>query len=195
MKTIFAIFLLIAACSTTAVSQTGKKYYTDTALVDQDGRRHRLWSDLMKGKTVVVIPFNGWCVPLGPPLLHSDCAGTEALLMEKMKAVQEELRGRAGEFNILALSVNEADAPERSKAVAEKYKLGPNFYLLTGDRKRTVRLAEKFGVHIVDRTQGGVIIKIGNTKTGLWNGGNGMDEPSETAKDVLWVMDGTNSSQ
>src|SRR5687768_7325608 len=50
-------------------SSAGEKYFSDVELLDQDGRKVRFYTDLLKGKTVVVNSFFTTCTSVCPPMI------------------------------------------------------------------------------------------------------------------------------
>jgi protein SCO1/2 len=183
MKNRFPIFLLILACSATVFGQgkdQAKAYFTDTVVVDQDGKTHRLYSDLMEGKTVVVMAFHADCTSVGPPMLAT------------IRRLQDELGPRAGEFNILAVSVDtgpDGDTPAKSKALKEKHKLGPNIYFLTGEKANVDLVAKKFGYYVANKDDHTTVLTMGNTKTGLWKKVYGLAKADDIKASLLSVLD------
>jgi protein SCO1/2 len=45
-----------------------QKYFSDVELLDQDGRKLRFYSDVLKGKTVVINAFFTTCTSVCPPM-------------------------------------------------------------------------------------------------------------------------------
>ncbi len=89
MRTIFALLALVSLLwlfTSTIQAQTPKesatqadsraqpgetaaqKYFTDVELLNQHNQTMRFYSDLMKGRTVVVIPFFTSCTGSCPPM-------------------------------------------------------------------------------------------------------------------------------
>jgi protein SCO1/2 len=72
-----------------------QKYFTDTVLVDQNGERMRFYTDLMKGKTVVIDTF------------FATCQGSCLPMNRNLAQIQEGLGDRLGkDVNILSISVD-----------------------------------------------------------------------------------------
>ena len=59
------------------------KWFSDVELLDQDGRKVRFYSDVLKGKTVVVNAFFTTCTSVCPPMNRN------------MEKIQEALGDRA----------------------------------------------------------------------------------------------------
>ena len=80
-----SVSLLFAACATAQTkpaephdhshmakkeeaSTPAAKYFTDVELINQDGKKVRFYSDVLKGKTVVVNAFFTTCTSVCPPM-------------------------------------------------------------------------------------------------------------------------------
>jgi protein SCO1/2 len=97
MKIVFVILLLLLFFSVAALAQTknpAKAYFPDVPLIDQDGKTHRFYSDLLEGKVVIISSFHSNCTSIGPPM------------MATLKKIQQSLASRAGEFDIISISVD-----------------------------------------------------------------------------------------
>ncbi len=81
------------------------KYFSDVELLDQDGRKVRFYSDMLKGKIVVVNAFFTTCTSVCPPMNRS------------MEKIQEALGDRLGkEVFLVSISVDPlTDTPPRIK--------------------------------------------------------------------------------
>ena len=92
-----------------AAKSEAQKWFTDVELLDQDGRRLRLYSDLLKGKTVVVNAFFATCKGVCPPM------------SENLRRVQEAFKGRVGkDLHIISITVDpETDTPALLKDYAK----------------------------------------------------------------------------
>src|SRR6185503_10613230 len=62
----------------------GQNYFTDVELLNQDGKKVRFYSDVLKGKTVVVNAFFTTCTSVCPPMNRN------------MEKIQEVLGDRIG---------------------------------------------------------------------------------------------------
>jgi len=167
-----------AAAAAQATDADARKYFTDTEVVDQNGKKLRLYSDLMDGKTVIVLPFYSTDTAVAPVLIRT------------LASLQNTYRDRSGEFNIIAVSVDPVvDTPSRNKALATKYNLGPNFYFITGEKNNVDLVAKKFGIYVENKTGSTSIILIGNNKTGLWKKAFGLGKPEDLEAVFRSVID------
>src|ERR1700753_2649773 len=82
-----------------------QKYFTDVVLIDQEGKRMRFYSDLLKDKVVIINAFFATCTGSCPPMSHN------------LARVQDALGDRMGkDVIILSITVDPAMAtPARLK--------------------------------------------------------------------------------
>src|SRR5918997_7020658 len=100
------------------------KYFTDVELLDQDGKKVRFYTDVLKGKTVVVNAFFTTCTSVCPPMNRS------------FEKIQEALGDRLGkDVFLVSLTVDPAtDTPARLKEYAAKFHARPGWAFLTGKK-------------------------------------------------------------
>lgn len=147
-------------------------YFTDVELHDQYGKSLRLYSDLMKGKIVVINPF------------FIECTGTCPVMNAKMEELQAHVGDRLGrDVVFISITVDpENDTPEKLKAYADRFHAGPGWHFLSGSPEN-VRLAlTKLGQYVAVREQHKTILVMGNLRTRLWKKVNGLATPEEIIK-------------
>ena len=178
MKAIFVIWLLVLAC-TAGVSGQGpsKSYFTDTVVVDQDGRQRRFYTDLLEGNVVVINAF------------HTNCTSTVPVMTATLRALQRNLASRAKEFNILSMSVDPTDDAARAKAFAVKYEAGPGWYFVTGEKANMAEVLKKLGMYVENKEDHSTVIIVGNMRTGLWKKAYGLAKAEDIEAVVLSVLD------
>jgi protein SCO1 len=161
-----------------ATENNAQKYFTDTVLINQDGERMRFYSDLMKGKTVVIDTFFATC--------QSSCLPMNRNLAQ----IQEGLGDRLGkDVNILSISVDPGvDTPTLLKAYAKKLNAKPGWYFLTGDKENVEFILKKLGQFVDDKNAHLNIFLIGNDRTGLWKKAFGLAKSEELMKVVESVL-------
>lgn len=155
-----------------------KKYFTDVVLVNQNGEKVRLYSDLLQGKVVIINSF------------FATCAGSCLPLTRNLEKLQQALGTRMGkDVHILSISVDPAvDTPNNLKAYAKKRNAGPGWHFLTGDKESVDFALKKIG-HFVDNKESHLnIFIIGNERTGLWKKAFGLAKPDELMKVVDSVL-------
>ena len=162
-----------------AAGQTpAQKYFTDVELVDQDGRRVRLYSDLLKGKTVVVNAFFATCKGVCPPM------------SQNLQRVQEAFKERVGkDLHIISITVDpEADTPAALKEYAKRYGAIPGRYFVTGKKENVDWALYKLGQYVEQKEDHTNIFIVGNEATGLWKKLRGIANIAEIVKGVESVL-------
>jgi len=85
--TLIALFLVFGVIQLHAQEpepSAAQKYFTDTVLLNQDGQKMRFYSDLLKGKTVIIDSF------------FATCQGSCLPMNRNLEKVQEALGDRLG---------------------------------------------------------------------------------------------------
>jgi protein SCO1/2 len=162
-----------------------QKYFTDVELLDQDGRKLRFYSDVLKGKTVVVNAFFTTCTSVCPPMNRN------------MEKIQEALGDRAGrDVFLVSISVDpETDTPERLKAYAQRFHAGKGWTFLTGKKENVDWALYKLGQYVEDKNDHTTVIIVGNEATGLWKKAFGMAKPAELLQIVESVANDKGASR
>jgi len=163
----------------------GQKYFTDTILINQDGEKMRFYSDLLKGKTVIIDSF------------FATCQGSCLPMNRNLEKVQEALGDRLGkDAFILSISVDPAvDTPPALKAYSKKLNARPGWYFLTGDKANVELVLRKLGQFVDDKQDHLNIFIIGNERTGLWKKAFGLAKSEELIKVVDSVINDKPTTQ
>lgn len=135
-----------------------RSYFTDLALVDQDGREVRFYTDVLKGRTVVV------------SFIFTNCMDVCPLLMANLSEVKTLLGGKMGrEVHFVSISVDpEDDTPEELKKYADRWEAGPGWTFLTGRKDRIDWVTYKLGQYTPDFQEHSMLLLLGDVKTGRW---------------------------
>ena len=156
-----------------------EKYFTDVELVNQDGERVRFYSDVLKGKTVVVNAFFTTCTSVCPPMNRS---------MEKIQQAFGERVGK--DVFLVSLTVDPAtDTPARLKEYAAKFHAGRGWTFLTGKKENLDWALYKLGQYVEDKESHKTVIIVGNEATGLWKKALGMAKVEDLIEIVRSVAD------
>ena len=200
-RQIFLLLILVAAVSITAQAQNAKpaapaphdhshmtakpeeaspaqKYFTDVELINQDGKKVHFYSDILKGKTVVVNAFFTSCTSVCPPMNRN------------MEKIQEALGNRVGrDVFLVSMTVDpETDTPARMKEYAQKFHAGPGWIFLTGKKENLDWALYKLGQYVEQKDDHKTIFIIGNEPTGLWKKAFGMANVAELVQVVESVV-------
>jgi protein SCO1/2 len=156
-----------------------QKYFSDVELLDQDGRKVRFYSDMLKGKTVVINAFFTTCTSVCPPMNRN------------LEKVQEALGDRLGkDVFIVSISVDPTtDTPPRLKEYAQRFHAKPGWTFLTGKKENVDWALYKVGQYVESKDDHTTVIIIGNEATGLWKKALGMAKPTELIPIVYSVAD------
>ncbi len=111
-------------------------YFSDRLLLTQDGAKVRFYSDVLKGRMVVISTF------------FTNCGDACPLITEQLKRVSRELGPRFGkEIFFVSISSDPArDSVQALKKYAAKNKAdGPGWIYLTGNKIDTDAILKKLG--------------------------------------------------
>jgi protein SCO1/2 len=149
-----------------------QKYFSDVVLLNQDGKPMRFYTDVLKGKTVVVNAFFTTCTSVCPPMSRN------------MAKVQEALGARVGKDVLLvSISVDPAtDTPERLKDYAQKFHAGPGWVFLTGKKENVDWALYKIGQYVEEKNDHQTVWIVGNEATGLWKKAFGLAKSEDLIK-------------
>ena len=149
----------------------------DLVLRDQDGRKVRFYSDLIKGKVVVLSFF------------YTSCTYTctmQGRVFSELQALLGERLG-AAVFLISVTTDPVTDTSERLKAWATRHSAKPGWTLVTGEEAEMNKLLIQF----TGNTAGGgmhlAATFIGNDRRGFWTSGVGVFAPEELLRAVDYV--------
>jgi len=164
--------------STSDAASPAEKYFTDVELINQDGKKVRFYSDVLKGKTVVVNAFFTSCTSVCPPMNRN------------MEKIQEALGDRVGrDVFLVSMTVDpEVDTPVRLKEYAKKFHAGPGWVFLTGKKENLDWALYKLGQYVETKDDHTTVLIIGNEPTGLWKKAFGMAPAGELVQIVDSVV-------
>lgn len=153
-----------------ADSRWGANYFPNVELTDQDGKTHRFYDDLLKGKIVVIEQFYTHCIDICP------------LETARLAQVQKMLGDRVGkDIYFYSISIDpKRDTPPVMKDYAETYHAGPGWLFLTGKKEDIDLINKKLGFQDPqpgDRDGHSPHLLIGNEATGQWQRNNALDNP------------------
>ena len=167
------------AQKTTQELSVAAKYFSDVELINQDGQKVRFYSDVLKGKTVVVNAFFTTCTSVCPPMNRS------------MEKIQEAFGDRVGKDVLLvSLTVDPAtDTPPRLKEYAAKFHAGKGWTFLTGKKENLDWALYKLGQYVENKDDHKTVLIIGNEASGLWKKAFGLARVEELIQLVKEVAD------
>jgi len=148
-------------------------------IYDQDGKRLNFYSDLIKGKTVVINFIFTTCTTICPSLTAT------------MRQVQKQLGERVGrDVWLISVSVDpNTDVPERLNSFSSKFGAGVGWTFVTGSKADIDRLLKALGGYVSDKNNHSPIILIGNEPAGYWMRSYGLAPPTTIARLIAEVAD------
>ena len=161
-----------------------QKYFTDVLLINQNGEKMRLYSDLLRGKVVIINCF------------FATCKGICLPMNRNLEKVQDALGDRVGkDVHIISISVDPTvDTPASLKQYAKDLHARPGWYFLTGDKQNVDFALKKLGQFVSLKEDHVNIFIIGNDRTGLWKKAFGMAPSDQLVKVVESVLNDQPSS-
>ena len=156
-----------------------QKYFTDTILIDQNGKQERFYSDLIKDKVVIISP------------VYTTCKGSCPLLTANLARIQNWL-GEHLENNARLLSITvdpETDSPPVLKEYCARFGARPGWYFLTGKKENVDLVLRRLGLYVDQKEEHLNLFLIGNDRTGLWKKALGVSEPQKLIEVVKSVLE------
>ena len=140
----------------------------DATVYDQNGKKLKFHTDLVKGKTVAINFIFTTCTTICPPLTAT------------FRRVQQELGETVGQkVQLISISVDPTtDVPERLKEYATKFKAGPGWTFVTGNKAEIESILTAFGTAVADKNDHTPMVLIGNESSGYWTRAYGLSRPS-----------------
>jgi cytochrome oxidase Cu insertion factor (SCO1/SenC/PrrC family) len=152
----------------------------DVEVLDQDGNALHFYTDLIKDKTVAINFIFTNCTTICPPL-----AATFARL-------QKEMGDKVGkDVHLISISVDPlTDTPERLKAWGAKFKAGPGWTFVTGEKQEMDKLLNALGAAVSKREDHTPALIIGNDSKGVWTRTYGLAKINQIIGVIQNVMAG-----
>jgi protein SCO1/2 len=180
------VALLLALASFGTASSTGtqgadgsgaaREYFTDTILVDQNGRSHRFYSDLVAGRVVIM------------NIIFTGCRSSCPIIMGRLVELQDLLGPKRSDVSILSISVDPVlDTPQALHAYADGLQAGPGWYFLTGAKESVETVLRRIGNRSSNPEDHSDVIVVGNDASGSWIKLTAIATTEDIARAVLEV--------
>jgi protein SCO1 len=145
----------------------------DAQVLDQHGKQLNFYSDLIKGKTVAINFVFTSCTTICPPLTAT------------FRRVQQDAAARGIDVQLISVSVDPTtDTPERLSDFAAKFKAGPGWTFVTGDKARIDSVLRALGAAVSNKNDHTPMILIGNDPSDYWTRAYGLTSPGKIV-DIL----------
>jgi protein SCO1/2 len=161
-----------------------QKHFPDVVLINQNGQKVRYYTDLLKGRVVVLNFFYAKC--------EGVCPGVTANLAKVYKLLGDRMGRQVSMYSITLKP--EHDTPQVLKEYAQKYHAGPAWMFLTGKENEIEQIRRGMGfvnsdpVLDKDKSQHIGNICYGNEPLTLWGGGPGMTRATWLVKEISSVI-------
>ena len=160
-----------------------ERYFPNLILTNHEGKKFRLYDDLIKDKIVLI------------NVMYAKCEGVCPGITMNLRTVQKMLGNRVGR-DIFMLSFTlkpEHDTPEVLNEYVKMHKIGPGWQFLTGDPKDMELLRRKLGFTnpdpLLDQDVAQHIgnVRYGNEPLQQWGACPGLAKASFIVESVGWV--------
>ncbi len=144
--------------TTPADAKRTKMEIPDVAVLDQHGNKLHFYTDLIKDKTVAINFIFTNCTTICPPLAAT------------FQRLQREMGERVGkDVHLISISVDPVtDTPQRLKAWGAKFKAGPGWTFVTGEKEEMDKLLNALGAAVSKREDHTPALIVGNDSKGVW---------------------------
>jgi protein SCO1/2 len=151
----------------------------DAKVVDQNGRPHRFYTDLVRGKVVAINFIYTTCSTICPPMGAT------------FGKLQKTLGARMGkDVFLISISVDPAtDTPERLRAWGAQFHAKPGWTLVTGDKTELDRLSNALGVDTASPASHSPMVLIVNDKAALWKRVYGLGSTATLTQNIQQMID------
>lgn len=134
-------------------------YFTDTTLVDQDGKQVRFYTDVLKGK-VVLIHF-----------IFTSCTDACPAMVQKMLGAKAELGPEfAKDMRYVSISIDpQRDTPAELRKFAQRMgAVDREWVFLTGNQEDVDLVVKKLGAYTGEVENHSTVMIAGNVKADRW---------------------------
>lgn len=168
------------AAAEAAAEAKARNYFTDLEVVDQNGQRHRFYSDIIKGK-VVLINF-----------VYTHCKDACPMATQKMSQIRT-LLGESARDQVWFISISidpENDTPGAMKAFMNKMQVDETHWLfLTGDKHNLETIVRRFGQYSSSVDDHSTLMLAGNDRKRQWTKVMPMTPPDGVAQQLFALID------
>jgi protein SCO1 len=139
--------------------ERARAYFTDLALLTQEGKQVRFYSDVLKGR-VVLISF-----------IYTHCTDACPLIIHKLSQIKDGLGESFGtQVYFVSMSVDPVrDTPEALAKYTKQQKADiPGWIFLTGEKKNVDAILRKLGQYSATPEAHSTMFLAGNVRTRHW---------------------------
>lgn len=177
----WATLALAFLAGAAALGQTMPLDIPDVAVRDQHGAPLHFYSDLVRGRTVVMNFVFTSCTTICSPM-GANFGALQATLGDDVR--------------LISVTIDPGtDTPQRLLEWSRRFKAKDHWTLVTGKPADIERLLKAMGVWSADRFRHTPLVLVGDGRTNRWTRGNGLAPPAEIAAMVARVSPKTSSSE
>jgi protein SCO1/2 len=160
-----------------------RRYFPDVTLTTHEGKKVRLYEDLVENRCVMM------------NFMYAHCQGICSPVTANLRRAQMLLKDRVGK-DIFMYSFTlkpDEDSPEVLADYVKERKLGPGWKFLTGRPEDIELVRRRLGFFDrdpqldADKTTHTGMVRYGNEGLTLWAAFPGMQSPEAIAKSMMWV--------
>ena len=168
--------------SDAAAEDKARKYFTDLEVIDQNGKKLRFYSDVLKDR-VVLISFIFTNCEYACPMQAQKLKQTRAMMVPAIK----------DEVWYVSLSVDpDRDTPEAMKKFAKRQGVDESRWIfLTGDKQNLETIIRKLGQYTPDVEAHTTLMLAGNDRTRHWTRVMPMLTPPDIAQKMRELVEET----
>jgi cytochrome oxidase Cu insertion factor (SCO1/SenC/PrrC family) len=136
-----------------------REYFTDLPVITQDGKELRFFSDVLKGRVVLV------------SLFYTNCTAMCPLTNQKLSEVQGLLGSDLGrKFFIISVTLDPVqDTPEVLKDYAAQFGAKDGWLFLTGKKEDLEKITDRLGQASLPKEAHNPYLMIGNVGIARWS--------------------------
>jgi len=158
-----------------AAEEKARKFFTDLEVVDQNGKKLRFYSDVLKGRVVLINFIFTNCPDACPMVTHK--------LMQVRNLMAESIKD---DVWFISVSVDpERDTPEAMKEFATKQGVDESRWLfLTGSKENLTYIVKQLGQYTQEVEAHSTLMLAGNDRTRHWTRVMPMVPPDGVAQQL-----------
>ncbi len=143
----------------------------DVRVYDQNGKPLNFYTDLIKGRNVAI------------NFIFTTCTNVCPVLTATFRRVQLELENSQSDVKLISVSVDPTiDTPERLRDFAGKFKVGPGWTFVTGEKSDIDTVLRQLGAGVGNKNDHTSMILIGNDPANVWTRTYGLSSPTVLVK-------------
>jgi protein SCO1/2 len=160
-----------------------RRYFPDVTLITHEGKKVRLYEDLLRDRCVMM------------NFMYARCSGICSPVTANLKRAQTLLKDHIGRdmFMYSFTLKPEEDSPAVLREYVKERKLGPGWTFLTGDPEDLELVRVRLGFNDSDpkrdanKSNHTGIVRYGNEPLMLWAAFPGVQLPEAIVKSMMWV--------